>query len=125
MTSKKPIKLEWQGNIASTTPEDAVAVPLKGSPQPPKEKGEARSITGNVKVRRETKHRAGHTVHVLFDFTDGAAKNPGSLTDLCKKVKEKMGCGGAVEDNRIIVQSSDAERIAKVLVSLGLTPKIC
>lgn len=125
-SKKKPIKLEWQGSIASTQPTDAQRVSLKSEKKEPVPalSHANRPLTGNVKIRRESKHRAGHTVSVLFDFTDGQAKNAGSLTTLCSELKTKLGCGGTVEANTIIIQSENRERLQQVLEKMGITARL-
>lgn len=123
---KKPIKLEWQGSIASTEPSTSQRVTLKSEKNETKPAASQanRPLTGNVKIRRESKHRAGHTVSVLFDFTDGQAKNAGALTTLCSELKNKLGCGGTVDANTIVIQSENRERLQQVLEKMGITARL-
>lgn len=128
MSQKKPIRLEWQGNIASQDAENSSQVILKSEKKksaPVQSQLQAdRPIAGQVKIRRESKHRAGHTVSVLFDFTDGQAKNPGTLTTLCSEIKTKMGCGGAVDGSTIVIQTENRERLQQLLAKLGITARL-
>ncbi|MEO7311002.1 MAG: translation initiation factor [Chitinophagaceae bacterium] len=65
-----------------------------------------------LKVRLETKHRAGKAVTLITGFE-------GSVTDieeLCKKLKTFCGTGGSVKDGEMIVQGDHRD---KVMVWLG------
>lgn len=124
--SKKPVRLEFSTELISTAPSDSIRVEMKGEKKAVEQKKSTDNapITGQVKIRKEVKQRAGHPVHVLFDFTDPRA-NGNALLTLCKTLKDKLGCGGSVEDKRVILQCTDPERIAKLLVQNGMQPKIC
>lgn len=124
---KKPVKLEWQGSIANLTSHESERVTLKSEKSKPAPKPltpSVRPLSGAVKIRRESKHRAGHTVSVLFDFTDGQSKNAGALTTLCAELKNKLGCGGTVDAGTIIIQSENRERLQQVLEKMGIAARL-
>ena len=55
----------------------------------------ARSVNkdGIVRIHRETKGRKGKGVSIV----EGLDKEPAELKTLCKTLKQKCGCGGAVK----------------------------
>lgn len=126
-TGRKGQKLDWTGEIASTQPANATSVTIKGRDEParsPTPKASGKSLSGSLKIRRETKKRNGHPVSVLFDFSDGGAKNPGVLESLCRDLKSRLGCGGTVDGPEVVLQTENRERLSKVLIDLGLAPKL-
>ena len=70
-----------------------------------------------LKVRLDTKHRAGKAVTLVDGFI-------GRLTDkeeLGKKLKTFCGTGGSVKDGEIIVQGDNREKILQWLQKNGYT----
>ena len=60
-----------------------------------------------LKIRLDTKHRAGKAVTLVEGFT-------GTLADreeLGKKLKTFCGTGGSVKDNEIIVQGDNRDKV--------------
>ena len=122
MTEKKkakPIRLEWGGNIASVGQESPVNLKKSESRE---EKKQPNAIQGNVKIRTETKGRAGKPVAILFNFSDPEASNPESLKLLCSKLKTSLACGGTVENNEIILTIREINKIKEVLKNFNLNP---
>jgi translation initiation factor 1 len=68
-----------------------------------------------LKVRLETKHRAGKAVTLI----DGFIGKDGDLQDLCKKLKTFCGTGGSAKDGEIIVQGDQREKVIKWLSKNG------
>jgi translation initiation factor 1 len=81
------------------------ARPEGGAPKPSK--------LGRVVLRRETAHRGGKIVTIVYDF----APNIGGayIEALGKKLKAACGCGGTVKGREIEIQG---EQVAKVRVLL-------
>lgn len=75
-----------------------------------------------LKIRLDTKHRAGKAVTLLEGFVGSTT----DLDDLGKKLKSFCGTGGAVKDGEIIVQGDNREKILQWLTKHGykLTKKI-
>ncbi|WGL61288.1 translation initiation factor [Pigmentibacter sp. JX0631] len=120
MTEKKktkPIKLEWSGNIASVGQESPVN--LKKS-ETKEEKKQPNAIQGKLKIRTETKGRAGKPVAILFNFSDPEAHNPESLKLLCSKLKTSLACGGTVENNEIVLTIREINKLKEVLKNFQL-----
>lgn len=127
---KKPIKLEITTDlISSTTNDDAVAVRIRGqAPANAPQKvnvQESISLKGTVKLRRETKGRAGKPVSVLYGFDDPAVSSPGALKSLQARLKEGLACGGTFDDaaGEIVLQVDDLSRVRQFLGKLGFTVK--
>ena len=60
-----------------------------------------------LKVRLDTKHRAGKAVTLVEGFV-GTAQD---LEDLGKKLKNFCGTGGSAKDGEIIVQGDQREKV--------------
>jgi len=82
-------------------------------------KGQAPEGDGIVRVQREKKGRGGKTVTVI----SGLEGDKKVLSDLCKKIKKRFGCGGAVKNWTIELQGDLAEQSVKYLEELGHTVK--
>ena len=70
-----------------------------------------------LKVRLDTKHRAGKTVTLIEAFV-------GKLEDkeqLGKKLKTICGTGGSVKDGKIIVQGDNRDKVLQWLQKNGYT----
>lgn len=78
------------------------------------------SADGYVRIHRETKGRKGAGVSVIR----GLELNKADLKPLCKTLKQKCGCGGAIKDGTIELQSDDREKIRSILESAGYKSKI-
>ena len=69
----------------------------------------------NLRVKLETKHRAGKTVTLVDGFvgTDDDAEKLG------KQLKNFCGTGGSVKDGEIIVQGDQRVRVLQFLLKNG------
>ena len=68
-----------------------------------------------LKVRLDTKHRAGKAVTLIEGFI-GTAND---LEDLGKKLKSFCGTGGSAKDGEIIVQGDQREKVMQWLLKNG------
>lgn len=78
------------------------------------------SSDGVVRIHRETKGRKGKGVSIVTGL-DMAADE---LKALCTLLKKKCGCGGAVKQGAIEVQTDDREKIKLLLHDKGITAKL-
>jgi translation initiation factor 1 len=69
----------------------------------------------NLRVKLETKHRAGKTVTLVDGFvgTDEDAEKLGKL------LKNQCGSGGSVKDGEIIVQGDHRDKVVQYLLKNG------
>ena len=69
----------------------------------------------NLRVKLETKHRAGKTVTLVDGFvgTDDDAEKLGKL------LKNFCGTGGSVKDGEIIVQGDQRDKVLQFLLKNG------
>lgn len=68
-----------------------------------------------LKVRLDTKHRAGKAVTLIEGFT-GTDED---LQELGKKLRTFCGTGGSAKDNEIIIQGDQREKVLHWLVKNG------
>ena len=68
-----------------------------------------------LKVRLDTKHRAGKAVTLV----EGFVGKEEDLEDLGKKLKSFCGTGGSAKDGEIIVQGDQLEKVVQWLVKNG------
>lgn len=123
-TRAKPTKLEWTGGVLSS--DNTAPVAIKGQSHAPEKSREKSSIdkgnlSGKLSIRVEKKGRAGKPVAILCGFSDPHAKDVENLKQLCSDLKNKLACGGTVEDAEIVLMTRDLDRLTKVLLeSFGL-----
>ncbi len=83
------------------------------------EKGHAPEGDGIVRVSREKKGRGGKTVTLIT----GLEADKKAISDLCKKLKKRFGCGGAVKSWVIELQGDLSDQSVTYLQKLGHTVK--
>lgn len=82
----------------------------------------SRSVSkdGVVRISRETKGRKGKGVSIV----SGLNMDAKALKALCTELKKKCGCGGAVKDGTIEVQTDDREKLKSLLQAKNYTVKL-
>lgn len=82
----------------------------------------ARSVSkdGVVRISRETKGRKGKGVSIVT----GLDMDEKALKAVCTELKKKCGCGGAVKEGTIEVQTDDRNKLKTLLESKGFTVKL-
>lgn len=68
-----------------------------------------------LRIRLDTKHRAGKAVTLVEGFIGTIA----DMEDLGKKLKSFCGTGGSVKDGEIIVQGDNRDKILQWLLKNG------
>ena len=68
-----------------------------------------------LRIRLDTKHRAGKAVTLVEGFIGSAA----DMEELGKKLKSFCGTGGSVKDGEIIVQGDNRDKILQWLHKSG------
>lgn len=66
-------------------------------------------IGSSYRIRKERKGRAGKTVTIVSDL----ALNSDELKRLAKKMKQSLGCGASVENDKIILQGDIEDRVCR------------
>ena len=67
----------------------------------------------------DRRNRAGKTVTLVSGFKGSAD----DLTDLCKTLKTKCGCGGSAKDGDILLQGDLRDKAVAILSSMGYNSK--
>ena len=73
-----------------------------------------------LRVRLDTKHRAGKAVTLI----EGFVGKDEDLRDLGKKLKAYCGTGGSAKDNEIIIQGDQREKILHWLLKNGFRKSV-
>ena len=68
-----------------------------------------------LRIRFETKHRAGKAVTLVEGFTGTHSERE----ELCKKLKTFCGSGGSEKDGKIIIQGDNRDKILQWLLRNG------
>ncbi|MGE5354635.1 MAG: translation initiation factor [Deltaproteobacteria bacterium] len=69
----------------------------------------------SVRIWLEKKHRNGKPVSLIT----GIDLPENNLKELARKIKTKMGTGGSVSDNQILIQSQNRDLIITILKNEG------
>ncbi|MDB6053668.1 MAG: translation initiation factor Sui1 [Verrucomicrobiales bacterium] len=83
---------------------------------PAPEKKPGRKL-GRVVLRKETAHRGGKTVIVVYDFESFIATS--EIEKLGKRLKAACGTGGTVKDREIEIQGEQASKVRSLLEEEG------
>ncbi len=70
-----------------------------------------------LRIRLDTKQRAGKAVTLVLDFVGKQA----DMDDLGKKLKSFCGTGGSVKNGEIIVQGDNRDKVLQWLLKNGYT----
>ena len=93
----------------------------KGKVKPEKtEPTRSVSSDGVVRIHRETKGRKGKGVSLI----KGLDLPADELKLLGSELKKKCGCGGAVKEGIIEIQTDDREKLRTLLTEKGFTVKL-
>ncbi|NOJ96311.1 translation initiation factor [Corallococcus sp. CA049B] len=91
------------------------ALPVGPPPPPPREKPEPKGPARAV-VRMERKGRGGKEVTVVEQLGLPAAQ----LDTWLKALKNGLGCGGVVEEDALVLQGDQRERLPALLEARGV-----
>lgn len=111
------------GPLASPSPQKPQPAPATPPAQPAKNPAAAvPALQGNtpVRVSRERKGRGGKTVSIIT----GVMSREAGRQALLKLLKNKLGTGGTLEDDTIVIQGDHRERIVEILNELGYKAKV-
>ena len=91
----------------------------RSTPAPPSTKTSSRGAGAQVRVQRERKGRRGKTVSVIT----GVPRPKAHREDLLKQLKQKLGTGGGLEGDNIVIQGDHRDRVVNLLNQLGYRAK--
>lgn len=94
---------------------------LPAGPVRPAHVGEALKGPARAVVRMERKGRGGKEVTVVEQLALPAQE----LEQWLKALKNALGCGGAVEGERLVLQGDQRKRLPAILESRGVRKIIC
>jgi translation initiation factor 1 len=95
------------------------SLPLAPEPPPLAATAPAAAVKklGRVILRRETAHRGGKSVIIIYDFPTHLPLS--HLDQLAKKLRMSCGCGGTVKEREIEIQGDQPQKIRQILVDEG------
>jgi translation initiation factor 1 len=89
-----------------------------GENAPPPARPEPRRVgTGRVVLRRETAHRGGKTVVVIYDFASSISSQ--SIEQLARRLRQACGCGGTARERTIEIQGDQVTKLRALLEEEG------
>ena len=95
---------------------------LAPAPRAPEFTPEAsRPPLGSATLRRETAHRGGKAVVVVYDLAEHHSTD--HIQTLSAQLKKHCGCGGTVKNRDIIIQGEKAAQVAAFLEKEGYRVK--
>lgn len=109
--SKKKLQSSLGGLVYSTDPD------FKLPEDDAAEQETAAPAQQKLRIRLDTKQRAGKAVTLVQDFVGTGADRE----ELGKKLKSFCGTGGSVKDGEIIVQGDNRDKILQWLQKNGYT----
>lgn len=110
MDKKKPVSLSWDAFQSLGNPDNA-----PDTPQEENDKGEASDSKSRVRIYKEKKKRGGKAVSVI----KGIEADHDFLKKLTKEIKVKLGVGGHLDGEEIIIQGTNRDKILEMLISKG------
>jgi translation initiation factor 1 len=116
---KIPTNAPQSGFKTAFTGLDLPGLPAGPAPPPPPPATGPQAIwkMGRVVLRKETARRGGKTVIVVHDF---ATHLPQSVIDtVAKRLRQSIGCGGAVKGRTIEMQGDQSAKIRAALEAQG------
>ena len=72
---------------------------------------------GRVVLRRETSHRGGKTVIVVYDFPPQISD--ARIEELASRLRKACGCGGTTKDRTIEIQGDQPVKVRALLEAEG------
>ena len=91
-----------------------------GRIKPQQKSAAAPQDDGIVRIHRETKGRKGKGASIVR----GLPLTNTELKALCKELKKKCACGGAVKDNNIEIQGDVRDKLKSLLEQKGYHVKL-
>ena len=111
MDKKKPVSLSWDAFQSMGNPENAPDLPQSKD----NEENTENNSKSRVRIYKEKKKRGGKAVTII----KGIESDPAHLKKLTKEIKVKLGVGGHVDGEEIIIQGTNREKIMEMLISKG------
>jgi len=111
MDKKKPVSLSWDVFQSMGNPENAPDEPVDNE----NENGTGINNKSSVRIYKEKKKRGGKAVSVI----KGIDADAEYLKKLTKEIKVKLGVGGHLDGEEIIIQGTNREKIMEMLISKG------
>jgi len=107
---KNPKSISWADFQALGNPENAPDMPKENEIV---EKKDLNSF--KVRVYLERKQRGGKTASIIKGILEPDEK----LIALSRTLKSKLGVGGSVKNNEIIIQGDQRKKIVEILINMG------
>lgn len=113
-----------QNAFATLTALPVDQLPPGNEPAPKETSTGALTETIDIKLprlilRREKKDRSGKTVVIVSGFNGTPGFPEEKIETVARALRQKLGCGGAVEGTEIVLQGDQPARVTSALSAMG------
>lgn len=105
----KPLQISWEDLQKMGNPENAPELESEVD-------ADLSYLKLPVKVHYERKGRGGREALIIRGLESLAED---ALETYCKKIKSRIGVGGAVKEGEIIIQGNQRDKVVAILIELG------
>ncbi len=115
MDKKKPVSLSWDAFQSMGNPDNAPSTEEADPQNKNGNQSDSSNHKSKVRIYKEKKKRGGKAVSII----KGLDADQDYLKQLTKEIKVKLGVGGKLDGDEIVIQGTNREKILEMLISKG------